>query len=199
MLSRRFNISADEPVKRSARGYRGWGWPDPGGHSNPTVPRKIGFKAKEPEDGSIMDWMAKHLRPAPGDMTSRPTFPYPPAYRKSGYYDAKNNPGSLNWRTGGPHQSSYRFSGIPSGMVRPYGITVERKWLRDLIHRPYRTQHRPILLWNERPYPVFDVKTTKRLPVRPAVAYPTWNFRPYDEEKAIDLARKRAGLKKGRK
>lgn len=193
-MTNRRPISADEPINRSARGYKFWeGWPGVNKRQMPREPRRLGASANEPNEGTIFDRMAKHLRPAPGDMTSRPTFPYPPSYRPSSMYRPKGNPGSANWRQG--YSGIFRHWGLPDGYVKPFGVTVERRYVHKLIQEPYRTQHRPILLWNERPYPVFDVKTTRSLPVRPAVAYPTWNLRPYDEAKAIENARARAGMR----
>lgn len=187
-------ISPDEPVRRPVRQWGGLGPGNPGGYPKPRVPRTIGELAREPSTALYYAEMDKQLRKAPEDMTSRPTFPYPPALRKSGYYAPKSNPGSAGWRQG--YAGIFRKWGLPDGFAKPFGVTVERRFLRKLIQEPYRSKHRPITYWNERPQPVFYTKTTRSIPVRPAVAYPSYNFRPYDEEKAIEQARARAGMRK---
>jgi hypothetical protein len=112
----------------------------------------------------------------------------PAAIKPSGLYRPRGGSGLLD-----------RYAGVPSGMVRPYNIRVTRLYYRSLIQHPYRSRYQPIMSNCPRPEPQFWAKTSRALPVRPALAYPGKNYRGVTEEEMIKRARDRAGLRAPRK
>lgn len=162
-------------------GYRMyWVGPEAGGYARPSQPRRV-------DGGTAEDYKWLRSRDAPRDLTGRPTLPVPAAFEPSPNYRPRGAP-AINWR-----QFSLLGRYMPSGLVQPYQVPVERRYVRTLIQR-HRQQAQPIKRWCAVYWHVFDRKSARQLPQRPALRFPTYNFAQVTEEEMVERARIRAKL-----
>lgn len=160
-------------------------WPEAGGWSRPKLPRQV-------DNTSRMTAEQMHyLRSAqaPLDLTSRPAVPVPAAFRPSVLYRHQE----------GPPVAYRNYAPLPreaqSRRAQPYTVAPERRYVHALLQR-YRQQAKPIRTWTPVYWHVFDFKSSRRLPVRPAVRFPTWNYAHVTEDEMVERARARAGLRR---